>query len=296
MLKRRAAAFLRKSSSAQNLCYASYTPSMSTSLPSESGPALASPLASAAPAFAAEALVSITDLRKGFGQDEVLRGVSLQIKKGELLALMGRSGSGKSTLLHVIGGLDRDYTGQVRVFGHDLAQLSDVALSHLRNAQIGFVFQSFHLLDHISCVDNVLLPNVFAEKPLPDKIAHEHACHQLQRVGLGDRLKSRPSELSGGQKQRVAIARALLFSPQLLLCDEPTGNLDAQTGQQIIALFSQLAAEGLTMLLVTHELRVAQAAGRILRLVDGQLATGSTDDAQSPALTASSQYPEEAKP
>ena len=213
--------------------------------------------------------MSITDLRKGFGQDEVLRGVSLQIKKGELLALMGRSGSGKSTLLHVIGGLDRDYTGQVRVFGHNLAQLSDVALSHLRNAQIGFVFQSFHLLDHISCVDNVLLPNVFAEKPLPDKIAHEHACHQLQRVGLGDRLKSRPSELSGGQKQRVAIARALAMKPRVMLFDEPTSALDPELVGEVLQVMKLLASEGMTMMVVTHEMGFAREVADVVVVMDG---------------------------
>jgi putative ABC transport system ATP-binding protein len=165
------------------------------------------------------------------------------------------------------------------LFGQELAQLADGALSQLRNARIGFVFQSFHLLDHVSCVDNVLLPNAFALVPLPRKQALERAREALARVGLGDRWQARPSELSGGQKQRVAIARALLFSPELLLCDEPTGNLDAHTGQQIIELFARLNQDGLTMLLVTHELRVAQAAGRILRLLDGQLITGSTADA-----------------
>jgi putative ABC transport system ATP-binding protein len=231
-----------------------------------------------------DALAATVDLRKGFGRDQVLRGVSMRIRRGELVGLMGRSGSGKSTLLHVLGGLDREFTGSVRLFGQDLASLSDQALSQLRNARIGFVFQSFHLLDHVSCVDNVLLPNAFAATPLGRKQAVEQAREALHRVGLGDRWLSRPSELSGGQKQRVAIARALLFSPELLLCDEPTGNLDAHTGQQIIELFARLNQDGLTMLLVTHEQRVAQAAGRILRLLDGQLVTGSAADALSEPL------------
>jgi putative ABC transport system ATP-binding protein len=192
---------------------------------------------------------------------------------------MGRSGSGKSTLLHVLGGLDREYRGSVQLFGQELLRLSDQKLSLLRNAKIGFVFQSFHLLDHISCVENVLLPNAFAESPLPRRRAHEQAREALFRVGLSDRWQARPSELSGGQKQRVAIARALLFAPELLLCDEPTGNLDAHTGQQIIELFGRLNQDGLTLLLVTHELRVAQAARRILRLSDGQLVSGSASDA-----------------
>jgi putative ABC transport system ATP-binding protein len=225
------------------------------------------------------ALAVTRDLRKGYGPDQVLRGVSLRIHRGELVGLMGRSGSGKSTLLHVLGGLDREFSGSVRLFGQELAQLSDGALSLLRNARIGFVFQSFHLLDHVSCVDNVLLPNAFAKDPLPRRQAIEKAREALSRVGLADRAWARPSELSGGQKQRVAIARALLFSPELLLCDEPTGNLDAHTGQQIIELFARLHQDGLTLLLVTHELRVAQAAQRILRLADGQLVAGSAADA-----------------
>jgi putative ABC transport system ATP-binding protein len=226
----------------------------------------------------AATVVFVRDLRKGFGRDEVLRGVTLSIERGELLGLVGRSGSGKSTLLSILGGLDRDFTGEVRLFGQDLGSLSDRALARLRNEKIGFVFQSFHLLHHISCLENVLLPNSFAAQPLvPDK-AQELGREALDRVGLLDRAASRPAELSGGQRQRIAIARALLFRPELLLCDEPTGNLDAQTGQQIIDLFRRLNKEGQTMLLVTHELRVAQAARRILRIVDGQIEAGSEAD------------------
>jgi putative ABC transport system ATP-binding protein len=242
-------------------------------------PADARPAAAAAATAPGEALAVTEQLGKGFGRDQVLRGVSLRIGRGELVGLMGRSGSGKSTLLHILGGLDRQYSGSVRLFGQELGQLSDRALSQLRNGRIGFVFQSFHLLDHLSCVDNVLLPNAFADRPLPSRQAVARAREALERVGLGERWQARPSELSGGQKQRVAIARALLFSPELLLCDEPTGNLDAHTGQQIIELFARLHQDGQTMLLVTHELRVAQAAQRILRLVDGQLTTGSAADA-----------------
>lgn len=247
--------------------------------PPSSDPPNPQPVPAPPPGAAGEPLAVTVDLRKGFGRDQVLRGVSLSIGRGELVGLMGRSGSGKSTLLHVLGGLDREFTGSVRLFGKELAQLSDQELSELRNARIGFVFQSFHLLDHVSCVDNVLLPNAFAREPLGRKQAVAQAREALARVGLGDRWQARPSELSGGQKQRVAIARALLFAPELLLCDEPTGNLDVHTGQQIIELFARLNQDGLTMLLVTHELRVAQAARRILRLVDGQLVHSSAADA-----------------
>jgi len=209
------------------------------------------------------------------GDPEVLRGVDLTVRRGEMLCLMGRSGSGKSTLLHIVGGLDREYEGSVSFFGEDFSRLSDQALANLRNQHIGFVFQAFHLLSHVSCLDNVLLPNAFSLSPLPQKEAKERARGALERVGLADKQKSRPGELSGGQKQRVAIARALFFHPQVLLCDEPTGNLDDVTGQQIIDLFSELHREGLTLVLVTHEPRVASATTRVVMLKNGRIAQDS---------------------
>ena len=224
-------------------------------------------------------VIVASDVRRSFGRDAVLRGASLRVQRGELLALVGRSGSGKSTLLSVLGGLDREYQGQVALFGRDLASLSDAALSLLRNEHIGFVFQSFHLLDHLSAVENVLLPNAFAASPLSQAAAQARAREALARVDLADRQSARPPELSGGQKQRVALARALFFRPQLLLCDEPTGNLDVATGQRIIELFANLnQREGLTLLLVTHEPRVAAVASRILRIESGQVVAGSTGD------------------
>jgi putative ABC transport system ATP-binding protein len=228
-------------------------------------------------------LIVAEDIRKRFGQGEaateVLRGASLHINAGELVALVGQSGSGKSTLLHILGGLDREFSGKVQVLGQELSALSDAALAHLRNRSIGFVFQAFHLLDHLSCLDNVLLPNSFAEAPLDKAAALERGREALARVGLSGREGARPSELSGGQRQRVAIARALFFRPRLLLCDEPTGNLDVHTGQHIIELFCTLnQAEGLTLVLVTHEPRVAEAAGRILRLQSGQAVAASLLD------------------
>ncbi len=226
--------------------------------------------------------IRVEGLRKRFAESgsadaEVLRGVSLSVRKGELVGLTGRSGSGKSTLLHIMGGLDREYQGQVSLLGHDLAKLSDQALANLRNRHVGFVFQAFHLLPHLSCLDNVLLPNAFAVDPLPRAEAEQRAQAALERVGLFDKLRSRPTELSGGQKQRVAIARALLFRPQVLLCDEPTGNLDDYTGQQIIDLFRELNRDGLTMVLVTHEPRVADATTRLVRLQDGQIVSSTGD-------------------
>src|SRR5205823_1488996 len=159
---------------------------------------------------------------------------------------------------HLIGGLDREYEGQIRCCEKDLRALSDGALSRLRNQEIGFVFQAFHLLDHLSCRENVLLPHAFAPLPLPLPEARARADEALSRVDLYDRRDDLPAALSGGQKQRVAIARALFSRPRLLLCDEPTGNLDSHTGQQIIELFTRLNQEGLTLILVTHEERISR--------------------------------------
>jgi putative ABC transport system ATP-binding protein len=198
--------------------------------------------------------------------------VSLEVAAGEFVAIVGASGSGKSTLLHVIGGLDRDFSGRATVAGRDLSVLGDRDLSRLRNEALGFVFQSFNLLDHLTCLENVLLPSFFAAGGGRD--APRRARLALERVGLSDKAEVRPPALSGGQKQRVAIARALVGRPVLLLADEPTGNLDAGTGGEIIALFSALnREEGLTLVIVTHEERVFRAAGRVLRLDEGRLSS-----------------------
>jgi putative ABC transport system ATP-binding protein len=218
------------------------------------------------------ALASLTDVRKRYGKDEVLRGITLTVEQGEWLALVGRSGSGKSTLLHVLSGLDRAYDGRVEVLGHDLGKLDDRALSRFRGETVGFVFQSFHLLDHLSVKENVALPAYFAANG-PSSAAHSRAVDALARVGMVDHANKRPGELSGGQKQRVAIARALFGEPKLLAADEPTGNLDGETGAQLIELLHALHKGGLTIVVVTHEERVSQAAGRVLRLEDGRLAT-----------------------
>jgi putative ABC transport system ATP-binding protein len=201
------------------------------------------------------------------GAVRVLDGVALSVAKGEFLAVVGRSGSGKSTLLHVLGGLDSGFSGQVTVAGTKLAGLSDRALSRFRNESVGFVFQSFHLVQGLTALENVALPSAFAEKDGSDDRARE----ALTRVGLGEKTQRLPSQLSGGERQRVAIARALFNRPQVLLCDEPTGNLDAQTADEVIALFKSLNAEGLTIIAVTHEDRLRSAASRILTLTDGKL-------------------------
>ncbi|WP_272424708.1 ABC transporter ATP-binding protein [Polyangium jinanense] len=197
--------------------------------------------------------------------------VEIVVEEGEFVCVLGPSGSGKSTLLAVIGGLDRGYQGQVELFGEDLGRMSDAALARLRGERIGFVFQHFHLLHHLTVIENVTTPALF------DPRGDEEAClarakHLLDRLGLADRAGDTPAELSGGQRQRVAIARALLRKPKLLLCDEPTGNLDEGTGARIIELFEELhREERLTIVAVTHEARLARAATRILRLHEGRV-------------------------
>jgi putative ABC transport system ATP-binding protein len=204
----------------------------------------------------------------GLAPQDLLRGVDLTVRRGEFVAVEGESGSGKSTLLHLLGGLDRDFEGDARVLGCDLRAVSDAELAALRHTQIGFVFQSFNLLPALSALENVLLPDFFGDG-IPD--AGRRARDALQRVGLADKENARPVALSGGERQRVAIARALLARPPLLLADEPTGNLDAKTGQGIIELFRQLHADGMTLLIVTHEARVSHAATRVLVLREGVL-------------------------
>jgi putative ABC transport system ATP-binding protein len=198
------------------------------------------------------------------GTLRVLDGADLEVKPGELVAVMGRSGSGKSTLLHILGGLDSDYAGDVTVAGVSLRGLGDRALSRFRNSTVGFVFQSFHLVPGLNALENVALPSFFGADG-------GDASAALERVGLGAKASRQPTQLSGGERQRVAIARALFSRPKVLFCDEPTGNLDAATGAEIISLFRSLNADGLTVLAVTHEERVSSAAGRVLRLDGGRL-------------------------
>ncbi|MFH2006429.1 MAG: ABC transporter ATP-binding protein [bacterium] len=217
---------------------------------------------------------------KGPGKQQVLHNVDVDIRQGELVSIVGTSGSGKSTLLNIIGGLDRIYEGEVHVLGHAYTGLSDNRLSRLRNNRIGFVFQSFNLLDHLTCWENVALPAFFGRHPGD---AQKAAKENLERVGLEAKVNIKPGSLSGGQKQRVAIARALFNKPELLLCDEPTGNLDTKTGQQIIDLFSSLNKNmGITVIIVTHELRVSRVADRRIRLEDGRVASNEGGDEHPP--------------
>ncbi|MCA2977837.1 MAG: ABC transporter ATP-binding protein [Myxococcaceae bacterium] len=203
------------------------------------------------------------------GRVTVLDGASLSVAAGEFVAVVGRSGSGKSTLLHVLGGLDTGYRGEVSVAGVRLDGLGDAALSRFRNETVGFVFQSFHLLSGVSALENVMLPARFSAAPGGE--LERRAREALARVGLTMHAARTPGQLSGGERQRVAIARALFASPRLLLCDEPTGNLDAETADGVVALFSALNASGLTIVAVTHEERLRAAASRVVTLAKGRL-------------------------
>ena len=216
--------------------------------------------------------VEIVNVEKRYGDVPVLRGVSMSVAEGELLVITGRSGSGKSTLLQLVGGLDRKFTGSIRIGGTSLAELHDRGLARLRASRLGFVLQAFHLLDHLTVRENVRLPAYFAGSGATlDDAGRIAADEALARVDMSHFADARPSALSGGQRQRVAIARALHGRPRLLLCDEPTGNLDAETGDAVIALFSELHAAGMTVVIVTHEDRVARVATRVVRLADGKV-------------------------
>jgi putative ABC transport system ATP-binding protein len=201
----------------------------------------------------------------------ILRGVDLDVSPGELVAIVGASGSGKSTLLYVAGALDRDFGGEVTIAGVPLAGRSEEERATLRNREIGFVFQSFNLLQGLSAVENVMLPGLLRRGDGADGDLRARAEQALAEVGLADKARQPPARLSGGERQRVAIARALFAGPKVLLADEPTGNLDAVTGDGIIKRFAELAAAGLTVLVVTHEERVSRAASRVLHLVEGRL-------------------------
>jgi putative ABC transport system ATP-binding protein len=228
--------------------------------------------AAARPLIQAEGLAR--RYRMGRETVEALRGVDLVIQRGEYAAIMGPSGSGKSTLMNILGCLDTPDDGRYWLNGELVSAMSDRALARARNREIGFVFQSFALLPRATALQNVELPLLYAKVPRRDR-AHR-AAEALARVGLGDRARHRPAELSGGQRQRVAIARALVTSPSLLLADEPTGNLDTATGEEILALFDELHRAGNTVIVVTHEFEVAARAERTLRVLDGRIVADTT--------------------
>jgi len=221
-----------------------------------------------------EGMIELADIvrryRTGGQTVNALDGVSLRVDRGEYLAITGASGSGKSTLLNVLGCLDRPDEGRYRLEGTDVAALDDGQLSEVRNRRIGFVFQSFHLMPRLSVLENVLLPQRFALSPFAHDV-EARARELLERVGLGKRLHHRPSELSGGQMQRAAIARALVLAPALLLADEPTGNLDSKSAADILALFDELHGEGQTVVMVTHDMELAERLPRQVRLMDGRI-------------------------
>ncbi len=221
-----------------------------------------------------DVLVSANGLHKtymlGRRALEVLRGVELEVQRGDFLALRGASGAGKSTLLHLLGGLDMATQGEVRLAGRSLATLSGRELSRLRNREVGFIFQAYYLLPELDALENVCLPARMARMPASE--AEARGRELLTRVGLQERLEHKPYELSGGEQQRVAIARAMINQPDLILADEPTGNLDSHTGAEIIDLLCALRDERqTTLIMATHDTRVAARAPKVVELVDGQI-------------------------
>jgi ABC-type lipoprotein export system ATPase subunit len=219
-------------------------------------------------------LLSAADVWKNYQigkrQIEVLKGVSLTVQRGEFVALQGASGAGKSTLLHLLGGLDQADTGNIHFENFELTKMSGSCLSTLRGKRMGFIFQSYHLLPELDALENVCVPGRLLRLSAAE--AEKRGRALLDRVGLGHRLDHRPTELSGGEQQRVAIARSLMNQPTLLLADEPTGNLDSNTGGEIMDLLRELQKEqGTTMVIATHDSRVAERAERVVRLVDGQI-------------------------
>ena len=220
-------------------------------------------------------LLEARDVRKTYTMGkrslEVLKGVNLIVERGAFLALQGASGAGKSTLLHLLGGIDHVTAGEVHLGGQQLSSFSPSDRARVRSRKVGFIFQAYHLLSELNATENVCLPARLAR--MPSQEAEERARELLRRVGLGERLEHRPYELSGGEQQRVAIARALINSPELVLADEPTGNLDSQTGSEIIELLCALRDEKqMTLIVATHDMQVAGQAPRVVRLRDGRVA------------------------
>jgi putative ABC transport system ATP-binding protein len=223
---------------------------------------------------AGELVAELEHIRKTYGSGDTtvvaLDDLSMTVRRGEYVAVMGTSGSGKSTAMNILGCLDRPTSGSYRLNGTAVEQLSDDQLADLRNRELGFVFQQFHLLQELTALENVMLPMVYASVSAEDR--KQRGIQALQRVGLGDRLNNKPNQLSGGQQQRVALARALINKPNLLLADEPTGALDSRTTAEVLDLFDELHHDqGMTILLVTHEHDVAARAERIVHFHDGRL-------------------------
>lgn len=222
-------------------------------------------------------LIELNNIRKvytlGKVQLDALNIAELNIKQGEYVAILGPSGSGKSTLMNILGCLDTPSSGKYLLHGKEVSQLKRNELAKVRNQQIGFIFQSFNLLEYATAQENVVLPLIY--RGIQSHERNQRASELLERVGLGNRLDHKPSELSGGQCQRVAIARALVNNPNLILADEPTGNLDSRSGEQIIHLFEECVSEGKTIIIVTHDLALAKRAQRIIRILDGRVESDS---------------------
>jgi putative ABC transport system ATP-binding protein len=216
-------------------------------------------------------MIEINNVTKVYEMGEVevhaLRGVSLQIEQGDFLTIMGPSGSGKSTLMNLLGCLDSPTEGSYRLHGQDVSQLSDTQLAHVRNKEIGFVFQQFNLLPRTSAQRQVELPLMYAGVSARER--HQRAKEALEAVGLGDRTGHRPDELSGGQQQRVAIARALVTEPSIIMADEPTGNLDTKSGEEVLGIFEKLNEQGITIIFVTHDPEIAEYSRRTIHIRDG---------------------------
>jgi putative ABC transport system ATP-binding protein len=239
-----------------------------------------------APIPAGTPVIRLTQVTKVYDSGDTavhaLRGVSLEIDPGDSIAIIGPSGSGKSTLMHILGCLDSPSAGEYELAGTPVSRLSGRELARVRNQRIGFVFQAYNLLPRASILRNVELPMMYAGAAREER--RERALEALKRVGLAERARHLPSQLSGGQRQRVAIARALVNRPSILLADEPTGNLDTQTGREIMALFNELGQQGHTVILVTHDMSVAAHARRIVRIVDGLIADGPEPEAAAGEL------------
>jgi putative ABC transport system ATP-binding protein len=217
-------------------------------------------------------VLELDGVTKVYGEDPpvpALRGVSFSVRRGELVAIVGPSGSGKTTLLHLMGTLERPTSGRALITGHDIARLTDGELAALRATQIGFVFQQFFLAEHSTLLENVADGLLYAGVSAGARRAQ--AADALTAVGLGERLKARPTQLSGGERQRVAIARALIGAPAIVLADEPTGNLDSATGEQIMSLIEQLNDEGATIVVITHEQAIAERCPRRIQILDGRI-------------------------
>ncbi len=209
------------------------------------------------------------DYELGGQQLQVLKSIGLRVDQGEFVAVLGPSGSGKSTLMNIVGCMDRPSSGEYHLAGQAIHNMNDDQLTQVRNRQIGFVFQKYHLIPQYNVLQNIIMPLLI--RGMKGAQAKQQALGTIRMLGLDDRLLHKPSELSGGQQQRVAIARALVGSPSILLADEPTGALDSKTGQEVLALFSKLHREGNTIIMITHDLNVAACAQRIVRIVDGEL-------------------------